>query len=53
MAKRALRVEVFQDKSGGWRFRLVAGNGRIVSVGESYTRKASAARGAARVMAKG
>lgn len=41
--KRA-KFEVFQDKGGGWRWRLKARNGRIVAVGESYTRESSAKR---------
>ncbi len=41
--KRA-RFEVYQDTSGGYRWRLKARNGKIVAVGESYTRKASANR---------
>lgn len=52
MAKRSLRVTVYADKSGGWRFRIVSGNGRIVAQGESYTRKSDAWRGANRVLAK-
>lgn len=42
----AERYEVFQA-SDGWRWRLVAANGEIVSQSESYTRKDDAARGAA------
>lgn len=43
------RFEVFQDKAGGFRFRLVARNNRIIAVGESYTRERDAWRAAARV----
>ncbi len=52
-AKRALRVVVYRDRRGGWRFRIVAGNGRIVAQGQAYTRLASAKRGAARLLARG
>lgn len=38
------RFEVFQDASGQYRWRLRARNGKIVAVGESYTREASAKR---------
>lgn len=37
--------EVYQDKAGEWRWRVVAGNGEIVAEGESYTRLDDAARG--------
>lgn len=50
MAKTAKKTiaEVYQDAGGGYRFRLKAQNGRIISSSESYTRKSDAARGAAR-----
>lgn len=38
----AAKFEVYQDKSGEYRFRLKAGNGEIVAVGESYPTKAGA-----------
>lgn len=47
-----LRVTVYQDTAGGWRFRIKSANGRIVAVGEAYSRKADAARGARRVLAR-
>ncbi|OHD15274.1 MAG: hypothetical protein A2Y34_06050 [Spirochaetes bacterium GWC1_27_15] len=31
------RFETYQDKSGGYRFRLKAGNGEIIGQSESYT----------------
>ena len=37
--------EVYQDKSGKFRFRLKAGNGQIVASGEAYESKASALKG--------
>jgi len=36
------KFEAYQDRSGGYRWRLKAGNGEIVAVSESYTTKASA-----------
>lgn len=35
---------VYQDVSGQWRWRLVAGNGRVICHGESHTRKRDAER---------
>jgi uncharacterized protein YegP (UPF0339 family) len=32
----AAKFEIYQDKAGEYRFRLKAGNGEIVAVGESY-----------------
>ena len=35
-----MKFDFYEDKAGGWRWRLVAGNGRIMADGsESYTRK--------------
>lgn len=34
--------ELFKDKSGKFRFRLVAANGEIVMTSEDYTRKQKA-----------
>lgn len=39
------KFEIYQDKSGGYRFRLKAGNGEIIAVGESYTSKAGCENG--------
>jgi len=39
------RYEVFEDASGQWRWRLVAGNGEVVAQSEAYTRKQDAERG--------
>ncbi len=39
------RFEVYQSQDG-WRWRLVAANGRIVATGEAHTRKQDAARAA-------
>lgn len=35
----------------GWRWRLIAANGRIVATGEAHTRKTDAIRAAARLSA--
>lgn len=40
-------LEIYRSKDG-WRFRLKSGNHEIISVGESYTRKFDAKRGAKR-----
>ncbi|MGG7464900.1 MULTISPECIES: YegP family protein [unclassified Plantibacter] len=39
------KFEVFQDKSGGYRFNLKASNGEIIASSESYVAKASALKG--------
>jgi hypothetical protein len=39
------KFEVYQDKVQQWRFRLKAGNGEVVAVGESYPDKATAVKG--------
>jgi uncharacterized protein YegP (UPF0339 family) len=38
----AAKFEVYEDKSGQFRFRLKAGNGEIVAQGESYPTRAGA-----------
>ncbi|MDR1823807.1 MAG: DUF1508 domain-containing protein [Bifidobacteriaceae bacterium] len=40
------KFEIFEDKSGQFRFRLKAGNGEVVATGEAYTTKAGAIKGA-------
>lgn len=42
------RFEVYKARDG-WRWRLVAANGRIVATGEAHTRKTDAIRAAARL----
>ncbi|MFI9101507.1 YegP family protein [Streptomyces fildesensis] len=37
--------EVYQDKADKWRFRLKAGNGEIIAVGEAYESKSGAMNG--------
>jgi uncharacterized protein YegP (UPF0339 family) len=39
------KFEVYKDKSGGYRFRLKAGNGEVIATSESYKSKASALTG--------
>ncbi|MFZ3416357.1 YegP family protein [Arthrobacter sp. 3Tela_A] len=39
------KFEVYQDKAGGFRLRLKAGNGEIIASSESYKSKASALKG--------
>ena len=39
------KFEVYQDKAGEFRFRLKAGNGEIIAVGEGYKAKASCFNG--------
>ena len=39
------KFEIYKDKSGKFRFRLKAGNGEIIAVGEAYDSKAGAKNG--------
>lgn len=39
------KYEVFEDRRGEYRWRLVAANGEVVSQSEAYSRKADAERG--------
>ncbi len=41
----AAKFEVYEDRSGGFRFRLKAANGEVVATGESYTTRAGARGG--------
>lgn len=43
------KYEVYRDKAGEFRFRLKAGNGEIIAVGEGYTAKASCMNGIASI----
>jgi uncharacterized protein len=45
----AAKFEVYEDRSGGYRFRLKAANGEIVATGESYTSRSAAHEGCAAV----
>ena len=48
-SSKAGKFEVFEDKAGKFRFRLKAGNGEIVAVGEAYETLAAAKEGCAAV----
>lgn len=37
--------EIYQDRSGEWRFRLKAKNGEIIATGEGYKTKQGCIRG--------
>ena len=39
------KFELYKDKAGKFRFRLKAGNGQIIAVGESYATKTAAENG--------
>ncbi|MBB5786926.1 YegP family protein [Jiangella mangrovi] len=39
------KFELYKDKSDQYRFRLKAGNGETIAVGEAYTSKSSALNG--------
>lgn len=39
------KFEVYEDKSGKYRFRLKAGNGEIVAQGEAYESRSGAEEG--------
>jgi len=39
------KFELYTDAAGKFRFRLKAGNGQIIAVGEAYESKASALNG--------
>ncbi len=43
------KFELYKDATGKFRFRLKAGNGEIIAVGEAYDSKASAKNGIASV----
>jgi len=46
-------LEVYRDKRGGWRWRLVVCNGRIVADGaEGYASRRNAQRAARRMLAQ-
>jgi uncharacterized protein YegP (UPF0339 family) len=42
------RIETFEDKAGGWRWKRVAGNNEQISQGESHTSERDAVRAAER-----
>ncbi len=39
------KFEIYKDKAGEFRFRLKAGNGQIIAVGEGYTTHANCING--------
>ena len=39
------KFELYKDAKGKFRFRLKAGNGEIIAIGEAYDSKASALNG--------
>lgn len=39
------RFELYKDKSGQWRFRLVAPNNEVIAVSEAYSSKQAATKG--------
>lgn len=39
------KFELYQDKASKWRFRLKAGNGQVIAVGEAYESKSAAQNG--------
>lgn len=39
------KFEVYEDKSGKYRFRLKASNGQVVATGEAYETRAAAKKG--------
>ncbi|MGZ5367115.1 MAG: YegP family protein [Aeromicrobium sp.] len=41
----AAKFELYTDKAGKFRFRLKAGNGQVVAVGEAYESKRAALNG--------
>ena len=43
------KFEVYQDKAGKYRFRLKAGNGEVIAVGEAYESKSSCENGIASI----
>jgi uncharacterized protein len=45
----APKFEIYKDKKNEFRFRLKAGNGEIIAVGESYPKKTSVLKGIASI----
>ncbi|MGZ5371764.1 YegP family protein [Aeromicrobium sp.] len=41
----AAKFELYTDKAGKFRFRLKAGNGQVIAVGEAYESKRAALNG--------
>jgi uncharacterized protein YegP (UPF0339 family) len=43
------KFELYQDKAGKYRFRLKAGNGQVIAVGEAYESKRACLNGIASI----
>lgn len=41
----AAKFEIYKDKADEWRFRLKAGNGEVIAIGEGYKTKAGCENG--------
>ncbi|MFF4409043.1 YegP family protein [Streptomyces sp. NPDC001262] len=39
------KFEMYEDKAGKYRYRLKAGNGEIIAVGEAYNSKSACEKG--------
>ncbi|MFJ8443396.1 YegP family protein [Kitasatospora griseola] len=39
------KFEIYEDKAGKFRFRLKAGNGEIIAIGEAYNSKGACEKG--------
>jgi len=49
---RGSQVEAFEDRPGGFRFRLKAANGEVVAIGDSYTTRWGSREGCVAVKAE-
>ena len=48
--KRAPKFEIYKDRKGKWRWRMIAGNGRVMATsGESFSQYHNAYRAAVRI----
>ena len=45
----AAKFEVYKDKKGEFRFRMIAANGQVIAQGESYKAKKSCLNGIASI----
>ncbi len=43
------KFEIYQDRSGDYRFRLKAANGQTIAIGQGYSSKASCMKGIASI----
>lgn len=41
----AAKFEIFKDKKGDYRFRLIASNGQVIATSQGYKHKASCRKG--------